>query len=410
MVQDSQHKSSCTCCIPAADLPFCDRPVLLLFSDDSTLFFALRMRECLRATAPNLSIQMGWVVSENALSYRQMAQLLPEGPELALHGETAFEDLLLARSHQAILTSRVYAALGRQLRKVNIHVTAERPCVLAFLGGLEFSPKNGYFRRRNCDGVFLFPKSELQTFEKQARNWPDRMWQEVGFGHPSFLLPELCAPEDLAERRDIYFFTQALSPSTRRGRMHMLKAMVSMAHAYPDHTLWIKLRHLPNENQQHLHREKHDYPELLEEFQNVPENLKLTACTMDEALATAALGITCTSTAAIDLVRAGVPCMVHLDFIDNYLDPLVAPMRKLFQTSGLITPLEDMLNLHSQAPDPKWVREMFCPRDLGERVLGIAERFKERPFRVAASGSPQPPSTSSRSTQGPTNLETRHHE
>jgi len=381
MAQVSPPQQTCCCDCPAP-LPFKDRPVLLLFSDDSTLFFALRMRDCLRDADPNLKIEMGWVVAENALSYRQMAQLLPEGPDLALHGGTAFEDLLLARSHQAILTSRVYGALGKQLRRINMHVTAERPCVIAFLGGLDFFPENGYFRRRNCDGVFLFPQSELKTFEKQAQNWPDRMWQEVGFGHPSFVMPEQLSAEDLSKRRDIYFFTQALSPSTRRGRMHLLKAMAAIARANPDHTVWIKLRHLPDENRQHLHLEKYNYPGLLAELPDAPSNLKLTACTMDEALANAALGITCTSTAAIDVVRAGVPCMVHLDFVDNYLDPLVEPMRKMFQTSGLITSLEDMLHLQSQAPAPKWVADMFCPRDLSLRILETVTRFADRPFQV----------------------------
>lgn len=363
-------------------LPFSQRPVMLLFSDDSTLFFALRMRQCLRDAAPDLKVEMGWVVVENALSYRQMAELLPEGPDMALHGKTAFEDLFLARSHKAILTCRVYGPLRDQLRRTVMRVTAERPCVIAFLGGLDFFPEVGYSRRRDCDGVFLFPRSELETFEKQASSRPNRTWQHVDFGHPSFVMPKQLRPEDLAARRDIYFFTQALSPSTRRGRLHMLKAMAAIARANPDHTIWIKLRHLPEENQQHLHIEKYDYPKLLAELPNAPQNLMLTACTMDEALANAALGITCTSTAAIDVVRAGVPCMVHLDFVDNYLDSLVEPMRKIFVQSSLITSLGDMLHLHWRSPDTKWVEDMFCPSDLGERVLEVVEQFKLRPFQV----------------------------
>lgn len=373
--------NACTC-TPVPPLPFPERPVLLLFSDDSTLFFALRMRDCLRQADPDLKIEMGWVVAENALSYRQMTQLLPEGPDLALHGKTAFQDLLQARSHKAILTSRIYGALAAQLRRTIIHVTAERPCVIGFLGGLDFSPQTGYFRRRNCDGVFVFPRSELESFAAQAETWTDRMWQEVDFGHPSFLTPIALAPEELAGRRDIFFFTQALSPSTRRGRQHMLNAMAAIARANPTYTVWIKLRHLPDENLKHLHLEKHDYPGLYAAMTDAPANLKLTACTMDEALETAALGITCTSTAAIDVVRAGVPCMVHLDFVDTYLDPLVAPMRKLFAKSGLITSLEDMLHLRSKTPDPDWVADMFCPRDLGERVLEIVARFNKRAFQT----------------------------
>lgn len=366
----------------AALTPFEERPVLLLFSDDSTLFFARRMRDCLHAADPDLVVHMGWVVGENALSYRQMEQLLPEGPDLALDGKSAFHDLMLAGSHRAILTSRVYGPLGAQLRSILMSVTQERPCVLAFLGGLDFFPQQGYFRRRNCDGVYLFPQSEIPVFEKQAADCQDRMWQEVGFGHPTFLAPEVLQTDVLESRRDIYFFTQALSPSTHRGRLHMLQAMAAIARANPDRTVWIKLRHLPEENQKHLHLEEHDYPGLLKTLPNAPENLKLTACTMDEALEGAALGITCTSTAAIDVLRGGVPCMVHLDFVDNYVDPLVAPMRKLFADSGVITSLDAMLHLRASPPNPEWVENMFCPRDLGERVLKTISRFSRRPFQV----------------------------
>jgi len=368
--------------VPTDVIPFQQRPVLLLFSDDSTLFFALRMRACLQAEDPDLKVEMGWVVAENALSYRQMAQLLPEGPDIALPGKTAFRELMLARRYRAIVTSRVYGALRIQLQNTALHLTAGRPCVVAFLGGLDFFPLKGRANRRYCDGVFLVPRSEIAAFEAQAEDWDDRMWQELDFGHPSFLTPTPPAPDQQTQRRDIYFFAQALSPSTRRARLHMLRAMAAIARANPDRQVWIKLRHLPDENRQHLHQEKYDYTSLMDALPDVPENLQLTACTMDEALANAGLGITCTSTAAIDVVRAGVPCMVHLDFVDNYLDPLVAPMRQLFADSGLITSLEDMLCLRTQDPAQEWLDEMFCSRDLGQRVLAMVERFDKRPFQI----------------------------
>lgn len=362
-------------------LPFNTRPVLLLFSDDSTLFFALRMRNCLRAADPNLPIQMGWVIDENALSYRQMEQLLPAGPDLAIH-QKEFRALMLSQQFRAILTSRVYGPLGAQLRRMDISTTTDRPCVIGFLGGLDFFPENGYFRRRNCDGIYLFPAREIPVYKTRAEGW-NLMWQEVGFGHPSFVMPKRLTLEALAARKDIYFFTQALSPSTRRGRMHMLRAMAAIARANPDRTVWIKLRHLPSENQKHLHLEKYDYPGLMDTMEDLPSNLKVTACTMDESLDQAAFGITCTSTAAIDVIRAGVPSMVHLDFVDNYMDDLVEPMRKLFAGSGLITSLEDMLHLRARSPDPDWISDMFCPRDLGTRVLETVSRFNDRPFQVS---------------------------
>ena len=371
--------------LPASDVPETDaepagpKPVVILFSDDSTLFFALRMRDVLRNSAEAPPVDLVWYTGENALSFRQMAQLLPEGPAYSL-GPKQLSALAGSDTVRAIITSRVYRALGDAIKSVPFRMGAGRPCVISFLGGLDFFPQNGFARRRNCDGVYLFPTSNIEAYREAALEWDDA-WKEVGFGHPSFLRPE-DPPADLASRRDIFFFTQALSPSTKRGRMHMLQALAAMARANPDHTVWIKLRHLPNENQKHLHLERYHYPGLLEELDNPPPNLKLTACTMDEALATAALGITCTSTAAIDVVRAGIPAMVHLDFIDNYRDPLVEPMRKLFRGSNLITPLGDMLEKRAQAPDPAWVEKMLCPRDLGDRVMQTVARFETRPFQI----------------------------
>ncbi|MEO1777195.1 MAG: DUF6716 putative glycosyltransferase [Pseudomonadota bacterium] len=355
------------------------KPIVLLFADDSTLIFARRMREILKTHSPSLEVWMGWLSDENALSYRQMTQLLPEGPDLVVRN-SKIVDLVTSPYVQAIITSRVFRPLGDEMKKKLVKLQAGRPCVIAFLGGLDFFPKTGFERRRHCDGVYLFPRSDIPRFENIRASY-DVAWQEIGFGHPSFVMPDRPKP-DLDTRRDIYFFTQALSPSTRRGRLHMLRVMAAMARAYPDRTVWIKLRHLPHENQAHLHRERYDYPGLMATLPDLPDNLKVTADGMDTVLARAAFGVTCTSTAAIDLVRAGVPCMVHLDFVDAYRDQLVAPMRRLFAKSNLITGLDDMLHLRARAPDPDWLADMFCTPDLASDVLQTIAQFQDRPFQI----------------------------
>lgn len=359
------------------------RPILLLFSDDSTLFFCLRMRKLLLDCKSAHPIELVWYMDESVLSYRQIALLLPEGPDRYLE-KAELAALMQDPGVEAVITSRVYRPLQITMNTQLHRLYGDRPCLFTFLGGLEFTPEKGHFNRRNCDAVYLFPQSALKTYRDKAVAWDDG-WQEVGFGHPHFLMPEP-APSDLASRKDIYFFTQAISPLTKRARLHMLEAMIAIARRYPDRTIWIKLRHLPHENQAHLHLEKYDYPNLLKTFTDLPKNLKLTACSMDEALETAALGITCTSTAAIDVVRSGIPTIVHLDYIDNYRDPLMPPMRDLFKTSGLITSLEDMLNLRATPPNPEWVAEMFCPRDLGERIFQTISRFKKRAFQLKPKG------------------------
>ena len=57
-------------------------------------------------------------------------------------------------------------------------------------------------------------------------------------------------------------------------------------------------------------------------------------------------------------------------------------MRRLFRGSNLVRPLDDLLHLRAQPADPAWVEDMFCPRDLGARVLADIADFHARPFRL----------------------------
>lgn len=355
------------------------RPAVILFSDDSTLIFARRMRDVLRAADPNCPVEMVWFTDESALSYRQITQLLPQGPDRVLDGKQ-LASLMRDPAVSAILTSRIYRAMLRPLNSPVARWSGNRPCIVSFLGGLDFFPAQGFARRRNCDAVYLFPRSAITDYNQQIGHSTEG-WQDVGFGHPSVMRSE-APPADLADRRDIYFFPQALSPSTLRGRLHVLRVMAAIAKANPKRRVFIKLRHLPSENRQHLHLEKYDYPGLMSRLDALPPNLLLTDITMEEALETAALGITCTSTAAMDLLRAGLPCMVYLDFVDAYRDPLVPPMRQMFQGSGVITSTEDLLNLKPGVLNPQWLEDMFCPADLGARVLETVDRFHARDFQI----------------------------
>ena len=152
-----------------------------------------------------------------------------------------------------------------------------------------------------------------------------------------------------------------------------------MARRHTERDFYIKLRHLPHENQAHLHRERFSYPQILDNWpEPLPENLKVTACSMDEAIARAGMGLTCTSTAAIDLLRAGVPTLINLDYVEHYLDPMAPEMRGLFEHSGLIAPLADVLNLKIRQPDEAWLHNMLCPRDLGAKVLEVIAQARNR--------------------------------
>ncbi|WP_172300532.1 DUF6716 putative glycosyltransferase [Pseudoruegeria sp. HB172150] len=353
--------------------------ILLPFSDDSTLFFVQRMRAVLEGHGCELCT--AWLTSGSPLSYRQLTAVLPEGPDILLLAE-AFRQVTPLQEFDAIVTSRVFAPLRDMLKKAHLRHMAGRPCVIAFQGGLDFDPERGFANRSRTDSLFIVPKGDIARYRAVAERL-DAGAQYLGFGHPTFLGPPP-VPEDLAARRDVVFFAQALSPATRAGRLFVLRMLAAVARAHPERTVWIKLRHLPHENRDHLHREELPYPELIAALPGpCPANLRLTAEPMDDVLARAGIGITCTSTAAVDLVRAGVPALVFLDYAENYLDPLVPPMRRLFAESGLIAGVEEVLQLCPKTPETPWLETFFiCPEALAAQVLEAVAAFRQRPVAV----------------------------
>lgn len=346
--------------------------VLLPFVDDSTLFFALRMRDCLGGLP--CEPVLAWVADDPALSSRQLLAHLPRGPDAVLR-MTAFRDPASLRGVHAIVTSRLFVPLRDMIRRRDVLWRGDRPVVLAFQGGLDFAPETGFRNRAQADAIFVVPQDDVDACRTVvAGSAPP--WQQVAFGHPAFLHPgPVTHPRP---SRDLWFFAQAISPVSRRARMHVLRLLAGLARADATRTVWIKLRHLPGENTRHLHRERWDYPGLLAQLRDPPPNLRLSDAPMDEALSRAGQGLTCTSTAAIDLIREGVPTQVYLDYEENYLDPLVPGMRRLFEGSGVIATLDDILQGTLRAPDPEWLARMFCPPDLGARVLACIADLRAR--------------------------------
>lgn len=357
--------------------------ILLPFGDDSTLFFALHMRALLHSAGAEPVL--GWLTDGSALSYRQLVAHLPGGPDLLLRAGALGAPEALA-GFEAIVTCRIFAPLRNLMRRPDFRHRAARPVVVAFQGGLDFTPDQGFAHRRHADAVFVVPRADVARCRAFSATDPEADAgppQQVGFGHPAFLRPEGPAPA-CPQKGDLVFFAQALSPATRAGRVHLVQVLAALARATPARRVVLKLRHLPGENAQHLHREMHDYPSLMARaLPERPANLVVSADPMAQVLARAGRALTCTSTAAIDAVRAGVPVQVYLDYVQNYLDPLATPMRTLFAQSGLIATLDEVLKGAPRPPAPAWLDEMFCPRDLGARVLAAIAAARARPVQVA---------------------------
>lgn len=347
---------------------------MLPFVDDSTLFFATRMRELLNETSAQCSLI--WFNDDAQLSERQIQLSLPEGPDVTCQS-SELDNSAFLKPFDAIVTSRVFGALTRLIETKRWQADQHRPFVVTFMGGLDFTPVRAFDNRRHVDALFVVPQSGVDHYQRHAKQHGFRN-QIVAFGHPTFLQPE-GIEENTDDRRDVYFFAQALSPATLRSRKFIVAVLAAIARRHVDRNVYIKLRHLPEENKNHVHQEAFSYPSILDAWpEALPDNLKVTACSMDQAIERAGIGITCTSTAAIDLIRESVPTLISLDYVEKYHDPLAEPMEDLFRDSGLIAPLHDVLNLTPSVPNKKWLNSMLCPRDLGLELLRVIDALQEK--------------------------------
>lgn len=336
---------------------------LLPFFDDSTLIFAATMRAKLAERGHDVITAMS---SAAHLSERQIATHLPMGADITI--DDAFFSTPEIAGFDAVIISKAPEAIRRQIAKGGIR---QRPAYIAFQPGLEFTPDRGRKNRRDFDIVFLYSADHRDKFKRAIKS---PRWQHVSFGHPYFMTPK--AP-DLSGRKNVYFFAQAISPATLNSRRFVVDVLATLAERHPDRDVFVKLRHLPGENDNHVHRETYAYPWLLERyFPDAPPNLKLTACTMAEALDDAAIAITCTSTAVMDAISAGVPAMIYLDYVENYHDQYARPMRNEFAASGLISSIPQIMDLEASAPDEDWMRQHFRGDELFEEIETAVGEFK----------------------------------
>lgn len=157
------------------------------------------------------------------------------------------------------------------------------------------------------------------------------------------------------------------------GRQHIVDLLVTLAETYPEREVYIKLRHLPSENNGHVHREMFPYSDLLP--LNTPSNLKVLAGSMQESISLAGIAITCTSTAAVETISAGIPTCIYTKYVDYLLDPLSASMARLFQDSGLVADLTDLLELKVNTPNRRWLDANFRGPELFDEMIEAIKNF-----------------------------------
>jgi hypothetical protein len=335
------------------------------FFDDSSVIFAAATQRKLKDRGHDVLTAL---MADHKLSDRQLTNNIPNGPDMEIDDSFFRSDAM--KSFDAMLTCKAPLGVRKQLADPKHKAMRNRPAYIAFQPGLEFTPERGRLNRVDFDAVFLYSADHRDAYKEHIQT---AFSQHVSFGHPYFITPNGAAPRG----RNIYFFAQAISPLTLSSRQFMVDVLATLARRHPDRDVVIKLRHLPGENSDHVHKEAFAYPWIIDRyFQDLPPNLKLSDCSMTEALADAAIAITCTSTAVMDAISAGVPAMIYLDYVESHADKYAGLMRKEFADSSLIAPLTAIMDLEAKPPTPNWMANHFRGDDLFDEIEQFVKRFK----------------------------------
>lgn len=171
---------------------------------------------------------------------------------------------------------------------------------------------------------------------------------------------------------DVVFATQALVPLEREQRRHLLRRLVEAARAQPARRVVVKTRSQQGEAE--THRGGVPYDVLLAELrahEDVPDNLVVSSASMREHLATARVLVTVSSTAVLEALAAGVPGLVLRDFgLDE------AMMNDLFEGSGLVGDLDDVVAGRVGEPDPAWLADNYFHPETDDTWVAELERLR----------------------------------
>lgn len=342
--------------------------ILLPFHDDSALIFARTMGDGLTRAGAKVTyahvterLEIGSKISE-----RQLSLYLPQGPDIYILGSDIVSDELLF-SFDAIIFNRLLLEVNNALESSEFKSRRDRSCLIAFLPGLEFFPERGIANRCKYDILYLNYNGQREFLPEERNNF------FVGVGHPSFSF----RPQSLLDPKGkLLFAAQAISPLTIAGRVHMANLVVATALANPDREIVIKLRHKPDENKHHAHKEVFAYEHLMASlFPRLPPNLAFDDGSMLGALQGAAACLACTSTAVMDAIANGIPAMVYLSYPEAASDPLMPAMRREFADSGLIVTSEDVISLNIPTPSSAWLEEKFQKEFPFGEIIEQVENF-----------------------------------
>ncbi|WP_296665212.1 DUF6716 putative glycosyltransferase [Demequina sp.] len=248
----------------------------------------------------------------------------------------------------------------------------ERPAAVIAAGipGIWFPPTElGVAMRAGVDLLVVHSERERTAVEAML---PSGRLAEVGLA--SLLLGAQVGHSD---RRRVVFAPQALVPAGREDRVRLLDALAATASEHPELDVVIKLRGEAGEAQ--THAETASFPELAR-GRTLPPNLLFAQGPLRDFLGDCAGFVTVSSTAALEAVEAGAPCLILSDFGVS-----AEVINVVFEGSGLMGTLEDLVALRFRDPDPAWLAQNYfheaSASDWVARVDALVELGPDRPER-----------------------------
>jgi hypothetical protein len=246
--------------------------------------------------------------------------------------------------------------------------TGFRPVVVSGLAGISIPVLAPGLRYRRCADLFVLQsRRELREFAAVD--------QRHRFELTTIPYLDVGRPDHEPPRDRIVFAAQAMVPASRRDRLWMLQRLVETAEANPHLTVVVKVRARGGEPQTHV--EQFPYEDLLAELADagtrVPSNLVVESGAMSRHLRRAVGLATISSTALLEAVAQGVPCLAIDDFGVGERQ-----INTVLVGSGLLGSTDRLVAGAFRHPAPEWLDDNYLHDPADNTWVGAVEELLDR--------------------------------
>lgn len=176
-----------------------------------------------------------------------------------------------------------------------------------------------------------------------------------------------------SEPKNIYFFEQVKIPETYSDRMYLLHKIMEYAQRNPEEMIYIKPRVAPNEKTVHIN--KYPLEKLLKEYaktNDISTNFSFTYQDIEACFSDMKLGITLSSTVAIEAIYNQLPMSIIADFglRSDFAN-------KDFLGSGILVLFDDLGSKELKVNNEWYQSMVFFPENRQEILNSLIFELRE---------------------------------